>query len=434
MEKTAAESRIAVLPSLVSGRIQIIAGSGRGQGVSLERGETIRIGRSPSSDLQLLDPKASSDHMEVKLGKRGFVVKDLDSLNGTYFGGAAIGELALGPGSELRVGSTYLLLTARGETPKVELSDRSSMGALVGDSVAMRKVYSVLESAAGVEVPVLIMGETGSGKELAARAIHEASSRSAGPFVIWDCGHAEPSQMASELFGAAASETAASAGGIAASAEGGTLFIDEIGELPEVLQPMLLRMVDSKKVKPVGSAAPREVDLRVIAATSRDIHADVGTGRFRQDLFYRLSVLNVTMPPLRDRKEDLPQLVVAICKDLGVEANAPLADKLLQELLQHSWPGNVRELRNALSSAAARGAKDFASMSIELAPATAARPSVEASFSEQKAQLIKSFEETFLRDLMESSGGNIRAACRASGLERTQLKRLLDKYGLRPSR
>jgi len=433
---TRSESRISALPTLESGKVEVVGGQNGGRNVLLKRGQSIVVGRSERCDLQLSDRRVSSEHAEISLAKRGFLVRDLGSHNGTHYGPTSVGEIALGPGSEIRVGDTYILLHAPTAHTPPSTSDRSSMGGLVGDSHAMRRAYSRLEAAARSDAPVLITGETGTGKELAARAIHESSNRASGPFAIWDCGHAVPSLMASELFGhikgafTGASEDKL---GIADTAAGGTLFIDEIGELPELLQPLLLRLAETFEVQPIGSSRSHKVDFRIIAATCRDLDADVAAGRFRRDLYYRLGVLSVVMPPLRERSEDMPQLIREI---LGEEESKRVVDlaqidgKNLQLLMQHSWPGNVRELRNTLLASLARGGESFSDLTMELVPSP---DSVDphGSFGEQKKQLIRSFEEKFLRDLLSKAGGSIRAACRASGLERTQLRRLLDKYGLR---
>jgi DNA-binding NtrC family response regulator len=297
-------------------------------------------------------------------------------------------------------------------------------------------VFTQLEHAAGTDAGVLITGETGTGKEIAARAIHGASRRAAGPFVVLDCNSVVPQLFAATLFGCVKGAIAGideDRPGLVEQANGGTLFIDEVAALPLDLQPALLRLCDERTIMRVGEVARREVDVRIVAATRRDLTLEVAAGRFREDLYYRLKVLSIAMPPLRARREDFPQLVEEILHGLGVSQVGPLRGENMSRLLQHAWPGNVRELASVLGGAvAAAPGKSFAELTIGLVPRVAPdQVAGDESFQHQKKQAIDEFERAYLERLLSESGGNIRRACRASGIERTQLKRLLDKHGLR---
>jgi DNA-binding NtrC family response regulator len=300
----------------------------------------------------------------------------------------------------------------------------------------MRRLYTLLERAAESDATVLLGGETGTGKELAARAIHTEGGRRKGPFQVFDCAAVAPTLIASELFGyvrGAFSDAVKDRAGVFELADGGTVFLDEIGELPRALQPALLRVCDQGTVTRVGSTEARQIDVRMIAATRRDLAAEVVAGRFREDLFYRLQVVPIVMPPLRARREDLPLLLRRIAADLGACSLGPVEGPSLARLLAHPWPGNVRELRNVLERAlvqAPRGAR-FVDLDFRLPPPVApAGDGGDGSFQEQKREVVDRFERQFLTELMQEHDGNVKRASRASGIERTQLKRLLRKHDL----
>jgi len=228
-------------------------------------------------------------------------------------------------------------------------------GALLAISRPMRSVFEALERLAVTEVTLTLVGETGTGKDVLANAVHARSPRGRGPFVVFDCGAIAPNLAESELFGhERGSFTGAVTGhaGAFERAHGGTLFLDEIGELPLDLQPRLLRVLESRRVRRVGGGQDRGVDVRVIAATNRDLHAEVAAGRFRQDLFFRLAGAVVPVPPLRNRLEDLPLLVSQLLMDLG-RSDLRVTRETLNALADRDWPGNVRELKNALACAIA---------------------------------------------------------------------------------
>ncbi len=305
----------------------------------------------------------------------------------------------------------------------------------------MRRVYAVLERVSASAASVLILGESGTGKELCARAIHEASPRRAGPFVVFDAGAASENLVESALFGhvkGAFTGADRERRGAFAAAHGGTLFIDEIGEFPLRLQPKLLRMLESGEVQPLGSEKYTRYDVRVVAATHRDLAAEVAQGTFRGDVYFRLAVVEVEVPPLRDRPEDIPLIACALLAREGVAVKEPdLRGPNLDRLINYGFPGNVRELRNILSRAVALSSPGtpFDQMPVIVGssaasraepPATADRP-----FSDAKLDVVERFERSYLRDLLARHGENLTRAAKVAGIERKHLYRLLDKHGLR---
>jgi DNA-binding NtrC family response regulator len=288
---------------------------------------------------------------------------------------------------------------------------------------------------------VLVEGETGTGKELVAWALHQASPRRSGPFVVFDCGAVPRELIESELFGhvrGAFTGATADRPGAFVRANGGTVFIDELTALPLELQPKLLRALESRAVKPVGSDHPRPVDVRVVAACNTDIEAEVRAERFRADLFYRLSVVHVRIPPLRRRREDIAPIVRRILSRLGITDPGPIEGPNLDRLTAHSWPGNVRELRNVIERAVALSgtrAPRFSDLRLQIGPAVQQeelRVRTESTFAEAKEELTASFEKRYLADLMERCRGNISLASRVGGLDRKHLRKLLRRHGLIP--
>lgn len=374
----------------------------------------------------------------------GFEVKDLGSTNGVVFDGAVLDKAVLRPGSTLRIGSTLILLTPEDDAMALPPSEATSFGGLVGKSIAMRRIYAVLERVSASNAPVLVLGESGTGKELCARAIHDASPRKDGPFVVFDAGAASENLVESDLFGhARGAFTGADRErrGAFAAADGGTLFIDEIGEFPLRLQPKLLRMLETGEVQPLGGSKHAKHDVRVIAATHRDLGQEVARGTFRGDVYFRLAVVEVELPPLRERVEDLPSLVAALLarEGIAVADESELQGANLARLANYGFPGNVRELRNVLTRAVALSAKGtpFAKMPILVGASFASQnePSATADrpFTEAKAELTERFERAYLRDLLARHGENLTQAARVAGIERKHLYRLLDKHGLRAS-
>ena len=395
----------------------------------------IVIGTAEGCALRLADDRISRRHCEVRLGPHGFLVRDLGSRNGTLFEGSRIGELAVPPGAILTLGRTHLVLAGAGDAAQLAPSARERFGGLFGTSVAMRRTFALLERAAACEATVLLGGETGSGKELAARAIHAEGRRARGPFQVLDCGAVPEGLLGSELFGhkkGAFTGASADRPGVFARAHGGTVFLDEIAELPLAHQAALLRVCDRGEISPVGGAGSERVDVRIVAATHRDLASRVLERCFREDLYYRLQVLPIVLPPLRGRPGDLPLLVAHLLGELGVRDPGPIEGAGLAALSGHAWPGNVRELRNVLEQAVALAGPraQFAELRFSLQAPPAAGDDRQAPFQARKEAAIARFERDFLVELMRTHEGNIKRASRASGIERTQLKRMLRKHEL----
>ncbi len=277
--------------------------------------DAVVVGRDPGAAIVLSDPEVSALHCELRAVSEGILVKDLGSTNGTFLGAIRVREATVTTPIELTVGRSKVLLEPQAKH-RVDVGFADRFGPLVGASPKMRRVFGVLEKVAATPLSVLIMGETGTGKELAARAIHDASDRKGGPLVIVDCGSIPPTLAESILFGhekGAFTGAADRRKGALAEADGGTLFLDELGELPIELQPKLLRALSEKQVKRVGASSFEPIDVRVLAATRRDLGEEMNAGRFRSDLFFRIAQVRVELPPLRERMADLPLLVEDVC-------------------------------------------------------------------------------------------------------------------------
>jgi len=284
---------------------------------------------------------------------------------------------------------------------------------------------------------VLIEGETGTGKELTARALHEKSARRAGPFVAIDCGALPETLLESELFGhvrGAFTGAAQSRAGAFQRASGGTIFLDELGAIPLAVQARLLRVLEERTVRPVGADQEKRVDVRIVAASPMDLTTRVAEGSFRPDLFYRLSVVRVVLPPLRARREDIPVLVDEMMRRRGL-GSGKVAGPNFDRLVSHTWPGNLRELRNVIDRAIALspGATSFAELRINISPQAAEEGLAIRSdlpYAEAKAAVLDTFERRYLRDVLTRCSGNISAASRESGIDRKHLRGLLRKHGL----
>jgi transcriptional regulator with GAF, ATPase, and Fis domain len=358
-------------------------------------------------------------------------VQDNGSLNGTTLDGVRVRDAEFLVEGTLAVGDSRLQVRAVDGTDEVALPDTQSFGALIGASVSMRKLFAVLEKVAASEINVLIEGESGTGKELVAAEIVQRGPRAEQPFVIVDCGAISPNLVESELFGhARGAFTGAERDRIGAfeTANGGTVFLDEIGELPLELQPKLLRAIEAREIRRVGETAARKVNVRVIAATNRDLEREVNRGRFREDLYFRLAVVSVRVPPLRDRVEDLPHLIRCFLATLDLSDHSGLfPPHVLAELVEHDWPGNVRELRNYVERTVVLREPLPAS---KRQGALAGAVDLCVPFKLAKDATVDAFERNYLSALLEAAGGNVSKAARNAGMDRMYLHRLIQKHGL----
>jgi DNA-binding NtrC family response regulator len=302
----------------------------------------------------------------------------------------------------------------------------------------MRRVFDVLSRVAPTDTTALITGESGTGKELAARAIHEASPRAGGPFVVVDCSAIPASLIESALYGhEKGSFTGAVARRVGAfqAASGGTLFLDELGELPLDLQSRLLGAIERREVQPIGSTDPRKVDVRIVAATNRDLRREVNRGSFREDLYFRLAVITIEMPPLRERPEDVALYIDQFLAEVADEhPGVSLDADTVQRLTAQPWRGNVRELRNVLERAVALGDVQLPGDTEAELPQVGGAVDVKVPFKVGKASLIEAYERAYVERLMAAHDNNITRAARAAEIDRVYLLRILDKFGLRPSK
>ena len=407
-------------------------------GPSIPIGEgPITVGRDPSASLSIRDPEVSAVHCELTATERGVLLRDLGSTNGTFVGALAIGEVYLTASAAIRVGQTELDFVPASEDRPLAAEEAPTFGPLVGASPAMRRLFGVLSRVAPTGLSVLITGETGTGKELAAQAIHSASARASAPLVVVDCGAIPATLAESVLFGhekgsfTGAIERRA---GLFREANGGTVFLDEIGELAPEVQPKLLRVLAEGTVQRVGSTTHEPVSVRVIAATRRDLRREINANRFRSDLFFRVAQVNVGLPPLRDRRQDIPLLIARACSRIGHPNTAEAVRAYVeQRFAQYDWPGNVRELMNVASVLGSMGPEQAEAIDHLLPLEESGRSSGPEQPSSAFAEAKRAFEETYFRGLLSATDGNISEMARRSGLARHQVRGYLRKLGLVPS-
>src|SRR4051812_6435357 len=438
-------------------RIEVVTGADAGLVRDIEA-SVIRIGARRGNDVQLTDSKVSGLHAEIRLDDRGYRLRDLDSTNGTYVSSLRINDIYIMPGAQIAMGSTRLKFEPLGESVEIELADTDRFGSMIGRSVKMREMFARLEKLARTDTTVLITGETGAGKELVAEALHDHSPRSQnnGPFVVLDCGSIPPNLIESELFGherGAFTGATNNYAGAFERAHQGTVFLDEIGELPLGMQPKLLRVLERKEVRRVGGSKTIEVDVRIVAATNRDLGVEVNRGRFREDLYYRLAVARVHVPPLRERKDDLPLLIEHILATTPGGETASIAQETIDLMMKHDWPGNVRELRNVIERAVLLSETPEHEDSLRRAPLPEKRsePSITVTpshtatsadatmtvpvdvgipFKHAKQNVISEFEKRYISRLLAQHDGNISAAARAAGIDRMSIHKMLHRLGL----
>ncbi len=436
-------------------RVEVVSGADAGLVRDIEA-SVIRIGARRGNDVQLTDSKVSGLHCEIRLDDRGYRLRDLDSTNGTFVSGLRINDVYIQPGTQIAIGGTRMKFEPLGDSVEVELSDTDRFGSMIGRSVKMRELFARLEKLAKSDATVLVTGETGAGKELVAEALHDHSPRKDGPFVVLDCGSIPPNLIESELFGherGAFTGATSSYAGAFERAHRGTVFLDEIGELPLAMQPKLLRVLERKEVRRVGGTNTIEVDLRIVAATNRDLGVEVNRGRFREDLYYRLAVARVHVPPLRERKDDLPLLIEHILETTPGGETASIAQETIDLMMKHDWPGNVRELRNVIERAVLLAEAPDSEDSLRRAPASSVKqePSITVTpsqtatsadasmtvpvdvsvpFKNAKQNVISEFEKRYISRLLAQHDGNISAAARAAGIDRMSIHKMLHRLGL----
>ena len=411
-------------------RVRVEEGPDAGADAEPDDGASIGVGTAADNALVLADPLVSRYHLELRRTEGGVEVTDLGSRNGTWVAGVRLERGVVPPGTRVRAGDTTLAVEDAGSSVAPAGSDPPRPPGLIGESEAIREVARLVHRLARVDSSVLIQGETGVGKEVVARAIHDASPRRDHELVVVDCGSMPATLVASLLFG---NEKGAFTGadqrriGAFERAARGTVLLDEIGELPLEVQPALLGVLERRSFTRVGGAQSIATDVRVLAATHRDLRAEVNAGRFRADLYYRLAVARVVIPPLRDRPEDVEPLVCHFVERLtGVPDPGVLAD-VLDALRAHPWSGNVRELRNVVESALVMG-----EVSLGDPPgAPGANPTELLPYRDARARALHRFEAEYLRALIEGSDGNASEAARRAKMDRPYLLTLLRKHGLR---
>ncbi len=443
--------RKATKRKLRKSRLAVVEGPEAGRRLEIAK-ERVTIGRSLICDLVLTDTSVSGTHCEIVAGEAGFLLRDLGSSNGTSVGGVRVREAWLEPGAALKLGQTVVRFEVGSGTIEIDLSRQEQFFELIGHSVRMREIFAVLEKVAAADLTVLIRGETGTGKELVARAIHRASKRAQRPLVVQDCSAIPANLIESTLFGHERGSFTGAADrrrGCFEHADGGTLFLDEIGELDISLQPKLLRVLETHEVQRVGGSRTIPVDVRVVAATNKDLRQMINEGSFREDLYYRLSVVHVDLPPLRERPEDIPALVQQFLEESAKRGAHPegvrftISRDAMMKLQAYPWPGNVRELKNTIERAVSLA--DATELGIQdLLPASQKTPPIflpggtaeqfvenETPFKDAKQKVVDAFEVQYIKALLDKHGDNISRSARAAGLTRYHLRELAKRYGLR---
>ncbi len=439
---TTLRSHSVAVPSL---EISAVAPSGATLLVPLGM-DPVVVGTSLECEIVVDDAHVSRKHCELALGDAGVTLRDLGSKNGTFVGDVQVREALLRPGNVVRVGQWHITLRVVGAPREMALSGSARFGEALGGTLVMRALFARLEVAARTDETVLLVGESGTGKELLARAIHDASARRERPFVVFDCSAVAPTLVESELFGfvkGAFTGADRERAGIFEQANGGTLFLDEVGELPLDLQPKLLRALEARQFRRVGGNAWQAFDARIVAATHRDLAARMKSGEFRQDLYYRLAVLEARSPPLRERRDDIELLVerflAAHTPPLTIHDLPPAS---LAMLRAHDWPGNVRELKNTLARLVVFQDLGPSTLDAPMGASGSTRPPGRATAAghdpllqlplrEARQQIIERFEQTYVAAQLKAHGGNVTRAAEAVGVSRQFLHRLMERYRIR---
>jgi DNA-binding NtrC family response regulator len=411
--------------------LTVVGGPDVGKKLRLDATQPTRalVGLSEACDLRLTDGLVSRRHAAFEIVDNRLHVSDLATDSGTFVEGVCVGDAYLHGGETVRMGTTALFVTRRARSAPDSLPPATSFGRLVGASAEMRRLYPLCEKLAAATVPIIIEGETGTGKEVLAESLHEQGPLAGKPFVVFDCTAVPPNLVESELFGherGAFTGAVTSRSGVFEQASGGTLLIDEIGDLDLMLQPKLLRAIERSQIRRVGGDRAISVHVRVLAATRRDLDHEVQAGLFRDDLFHRLAVARIELPPLRARHGDVPELAAHFCRTLGADPRV-LGDELLRRWEDYTWPGNVRELRNAVARHLALGELATHGKSGEHPRAGDLIEQVLAlnlPLSEARDRVVEAFEQRYLERVLARSKGVVTEAARASGVARRHFQRL----------
>lgn len=426
-------------------RLTVLEGPDQGRDIVADRRSFV-IGSAHDCDFALEDTTVSRRHCRIVYEGGGYVLEDVESRNGTYIESFRVKSAFLRPGVRIGLGSSTLQFDLVGEQINVYLSRTDRFGELHGTSIEMKEVFGILQRVAPTDATVLITGESGTGKELAARAVHQHSGRNKGPFMVFDCSAVPRELIESELFGhvkGAFTGAVQSRPGAFVSAQGGTLFLDELGELPLDLQPKLLRVLETREVKPLGSNETTQIDTRIVAATNRPLEQMVQEGSFRQDLYYRLAVIQVPLPPLCQRVDDIPYLVNLFLKEQGRDTPGyVVSHETMEQLKRYPWPGNVRELKNYVERAMILSTgREIDAALLPSSPGGPVAPSANFSgetmvdlnkpFKLAKEDLVDRFENAYLSAALKESDWNVTQAAQRIGIHRKSLEYLMKKHQLR---
>jgi len=424
--------------------------------VTFDAKSEITVGAMDDNDLVLRDDTVSRYHCKIVQEGESYVLLDLDSTNGSFINRVRIREAFLKPNCTISLGKTNIKFLPIDERVRVLPSSRNSYGEVIGQDVKIREIFGVLEKISPTDTTVVIEGETGTGKEVVARSIHRTSLRADQPFMVFDCSAVPENLIESELFGhEKGSFTGAimTRQGLFELANGGTIFLDELGELSVDLQPKLLRVLEQREVKRVGSNRSIRVDVRVIAATNRDLEQEVAAKRFREDLYYRLTVVRIKLPPLRDRPDDVPLLAQHFLGAHPANRRADgslrisgIAPPAMDVFMEYDWPGNVRELLNVIERAVSFtegeviDIEDLPEYLVGSSPETnreradrkGGEPvaAVDVPFKEAKERWVSSFEREYIVGLLRKNDGNISHAAREADIDRKYFRKLMKKYGI----
>jgi len=442
----ASERRPATTVLHVGGRVAAIEVRGfrievEATGTSVQGDKrSLLFGTHASADVVLDDATVSRLHARLDVEDSDFILRDLGSTNGTRVGGTRIREAYLDDGALIELGASRLRFRIVEQPFEIELAGEESFEEMIGRSIAMRELFALCARVAPTDAPVIIQGETGTGKELVARAIHERSKRRDKPFVVLDCGSIPPGLVESELFGherGAFTGAVAARAGVFERADGGTVFLDELGELGLEHQPKLLRALETGEVTRVGGERAIKVDMRVVAATHRDLARMIAENTFRADLFYRLAVIRMRVPALRERREDIPLLAAHFARQALGEGAAPLAPDMLEalcgELTRHDWPGNVRELRNVVERAVILADPHVLDGDSVESAAGEIQRSIEQAVAKRvplRAAHVE-MEREYVTAVLRITDGDLDEAARIAQVHRKSLERIMRRHKLR---